>query len=138
MHLNLDWRREASALWPGVSYELRPLRVWAFHELLAFWESRGAAPQGQEPGGQGAGGGVSHGAARPFSAAQALGLTAVAKRVLPEHVRALEGITVSQGGQCAPASLEALCEEAALLPLAGEIIARLVEITELSPAAEKN
>jgi hypothetical protein len=37
-----------------------------------------------------------------------------------------------------PAAVEALCEEAALMPLAGEIVSRLVGLTEVPPAAEKN
>jgi hypothetical protein len=43
-----------------------------------------------------------------------------------------------QGGERAPASLDALCDEAALIPLAGEIVSRLVARSEIPPAAEKN
>jgi hypothetical protein len=127
MELNLDWRRETSALWPEVSYELRPLRVWAFHELLAYWQSSGVSAPDRPSDSTG----------RP-NAAQGLGLMTVARRILPEHVRALEGVILVQGGERAPASLESLCEEAALMPLAGEIISRLVARSELPPAAEKN
>jgi hypothetical protein len=63
---------------------------------------------------------------------------AVARRILPEHVRALEGVLLVQGGERAPASLDALCDEAALIPLAGEIVSRLVARSEIPPAAEKN
>jgi hypothetical protein len=123
MELNLDWRRETSALWPEVSYELRPLRVWAFHELLAYWQSCGVDGQA---------------GASTLTAAQGLGLMAVARRILPEHVRALDGVVLVQGGERVAASLEALCDEAPLMPLAGEIVSRLVTRSELPPAAEKN
>ncbi len=124
MELNLDWRRETSALWPEVSYELRPLRVWAFHELLAYWQECGV--DGRD------------GAPVRLTPAQGLGLMAVARRILPEHVRALEGVLLVQGGERAPASLDALCDEAALIPLAGEIVSRLVARSEIPLAAEKN
>jgi hypothetical protein len=124
MELNLDWRRHASALWPEVSYELRPLRVWAYHELLAFWQECGA-------------GGAGSGAVK-LTPAQGAGLMAVAKRILPEHVRELQGVVLVRDGARQPAAVEALCEEAALMPLAGEIVSRLVGLTEVPPAAEKN
>jgi hypothetical protein len=124
MELNLDWRRETSALWPEVSYELRPLRVWAFHELLAYWQECGV--DGRD------------GAPVRLTPAQGLGLMAVARRILPEQVRALEGVLLVQGGERAPASLDALCDEAALIPLAGEIVSRLVARSEIPLAAEKN
>ncbi len=123
MELNLDWRREISALWPEVSYELRPLRVWAFHELLAYWQSCGAGGAVDPP---------------PLTPAQGLGLMAVARRILPEHVRALEGVVLVRSGERVPADLGALCDEAPLMPLAGEIVSRLVARSELPPAAEKN
>ncbi len=123
MELNLDWRRETSTVWPEVSYELRPLRVWAFHELLAYWQSCGVdAPAGS---------------AVRLTPAQGLGLMSVARRIFPEHVRGLEGVVLVQGGERTPAPLEALCEEAALLPLAGELVSRLVALSEIPPAAEK-
>jgi hypothetical protein len=124
MELNLEWRRHASAVWPEVSYELRPLRVWAFHELLAYWQECGVDTRAPGPVG--------------LTPAQGLGLMTVARRIFPEHVRGLEGVVLVQGGERAPASLDALCEEAALLPLAGEMISRLVALSEIGPGAEKN
>jgi len=123
MELNLDWRRETSSVWPDVSYELRPLRVWAYHELLAFWQECGMN-DGKN-------------SAR-LSPAQGAALMTVAKRILPEHVRGLQGVVLVREGARQPAAVEELCEEAALMPIAGEIVARLVARTEIAPAAEKN
>jgi len=132
MELNLDWRRCRSALWPDVSYEIRPLRVWAFQELATFWEAQGAgraAAAAVEGGGSGG--------AAPGLAATAR-LMEVARRIFPEHVRALAGLHVrGEGGTAAPAVSD-LCEETALLPLAAEIVAGLVAISALDGAAEKN
>ena len=136
MELNLDWRRRQSALWPEVSYELRPLRVWAFQELLAFWEAKGAAavvagaPEGAEPP-----------PARPAptaSLAATTRLMEVARRILPEHVRGLAGLQVRTEAGAAGVTVAELCEETALLPLAAEIVAGLVEISALGEGAEKN
>lgn len=98
--------------------------MWAFHELLAYWQSCGVDAR--------------DGAVVRLTPAQGLGLMAVARRIFPEHVRALEGVVLVQGGERVPAPLEALCEEAALIPLAGEMISRLVARSEIPPAAEKN
>jgi hypothetical protein len=127
MELNLDWRRRASALWPEVSYELRPLRVWAFQELLVFWEAQGVAGSNVAPGGT---------APALVSSAR---LMEVARRIFPDHVRGLAGLHArGEDGAPAPVAVPALCEEAALLPLAAEIVAALVEISTLDAAAEKN
>ena len=125
MELNLDWRRRTSALWPDVSYEMRPLRVWAFQELLACREAQGgdeAAPP--RPGGP--------------SLAASTRLMEVARRIFPEHVRGLSGLQVRSEAGTAPAAVAELCEEAALLPLAAEMLAGLVEISTLDAGAEKN
>jgi len=119
MQIDLDWRRERSALWPEVSYEIRPLRVWAFQELMAYWERQAA------PGTEGTG------------AADGLALLAVARRIFPDHVRDVQGLTLTREGETAPATPEALCEEAPLAPLAGEIVARLVAASEIGDDAEK-
>jgi hypothetical protein len=125
MELNLDWRREQSARLSGVSYELRPLKVWAYQELMAFWESLPReAGEGQ-------------GAARA-PAAESLKLMEVARRIFPEHVRALCGITVRRDGAAQQATLEDLCAESALIELAGEVLGRLVAISELGTDAAKN
>jgi hypothetical protein len=173
MELNLDWQRRQSALWPEVSYELRPLRVWAFQELLAFWE---AAPGGASgatrphppnaPAPHAGQGGVSaadadglnpsllsgegsSGASRAGeesratvpgarSLAATAGLMAVARRILPEHVRDLRGLTARTEAGSGPVAVADLCEEALLLPLAAELVARLIERSTLDGADAKN
>ena len=125
MHVNLEWRQERSQLGREISYELRPLRVWAFQELMAFWEEHARTA---EEGGQ----------ARRLSAADGMKLMTVARRIFPDHVRNLQGVTLADGGASTPAPIEALCEEAPLLPLAGEIVARLVAISEVGAGEEKN
>jgi hypothetical protein len=141
MELNLDWQRRTSALWPEVSYELRPLRVWAFQELLACWEAQAndvppaaqPAPDGA-PGARGA-----QPAPRPgASLAATARLMEAARRIFPEHVRGLSGLRLRGEAGSAPAAPADLCEEAALLPLAAEIVAGLVEISALGEGAEKN
>lgn len=129
MELNLDWRRCTATVWPEVSYEVRPLRVWAFQELMACWEAEAEDDAAEHASGDAAG------ALQPDRSAR---LMAVARRVLPEHVRDVRGLTLRREGRSEPASAEALCEEAALLPLAGEVLARLIEISEVDGAAEKN
>ena len=125
MELNLDWRREASARLVEVSYEIRPLKVWAYQELMAFWEER--------PRQTGEGRAVTQ-----ISAAEGLKLMDVARRIFPEHVRALEGITLRREGAVHPVALEDLCGESPLIELAGEILARLVAISDLAPGDAKN
>jgi hypothetical protein len=136
MELNLDWRRRQSALWPEVSYELRPLRVWAFQELLAFWE--GEALRGRPHRAEGES--VGDGDAPRATLAATARLMDVARRILPDHVRGLSGLRVRAGSaaEAAVPTLEALCEEAALLPLAAELVAALVALSTLDAGAEKN
>lgn len=124
MELNLDWRRETSAVWPEVGYELRPLKVWAFQELLDYWEqhNRKGAEADSPPS---------------VSAVDGVKLMDVARRIFPDHVRALEGLQILREGQTGAATVEVLCEETQLLPLAGEIISRLVAISEIGIADEK-
>jgi len=137
MELNLDWRRRQSALWPEVSYEIRPLRVWAFQELVTFWEGE-AAGRAAAPG-PGTGDAAQADAARPpVSMLATARLMEVARRILPEHVRGLAGLQVRAEAGCAVVAVSDLCEETALLPLAAEIVAGLVSISALEPAAEKN
>jgi hypothetical protein len=62
----------------------------------------------------------------------------VARRIFPEHVRGLSGLQVRSEAGTAPAAVAELCEEAALLPLAAEMLAGLVEISTLDAGAEKN
>ena len=125
MELNLDWRLESSGRLAGVSYEIRPLKVWAYQELMAFWEARPRETRdGQE-------------VAR-VSAAESLKLMEVARRIFPDHVRNLSGIALRRDGASAPAAPQDLCEEAPLLELAGEVLGRLVAISELTPGDEKN
>jgi hypothetical protein len=135
MELNLDWRRRQSALWPEVSYEIRPLRVWAFQELATFWEAQGAgraAAAAADPGGAGGAG------SSPPSLSATARLMEVARRIFPEHVRGLSGLQVRGEGGSAALAVSDLCEETALLPLAAEIVAGLVAISALDGAAEKN
>lgn len=125
MEFDQDWHPQTSALWPEVSYELRPLRVWAFLELMEFWENKpNRDTQGQ--------------AAVRLSAADSLRLMAVARRIFPDHVRNLRGVTLRSGGAVQPAQPDDLCDEAALMPLAGEIVSRLVTLSDLSAETEKN
>jgi hypothetical protein len=125
MELNLDWRREQSARLGAVSYEIRPLKVWAFQELMAFWES-----QPRE---------TADGQSRVrISPAQSLHLVDLARRIFPDHVRNLSGIALRRDGASAPAAPLDLCDEAPLLELAGEVLGRLVAISELNPGDEKN
>jgi len=65
-------------------------------------------------------------------------LMEVARRIFPEHVRALAGLHVRGEGGTAALAVSDLCEETALLPLAAEIVAGLVAISALDGAAEKN
>ena len=62
----------------------------------------------------------------------------VAKRIFPDHVRGLAGLTIVQDGEGREATPEGLCEETALLPLAGEIISRLIAVSEIAESDEKN
>lgn len=125
MELDLDWRREQSARLPDVTYEVRPLKVWAYQELMAFWESRPREP------------GEAQGTAR-VSPAESLKLIEVARRIFPEHVRQLSGITVRRDGAAQAATLDDLCAESPLIELAGEVLGKLVSISELGTADAKN
>ena len=125
MEFNLDWRRESSELGDEVTYEIRPLKVWAFQELMAFWESRpGGGEEGDSP--------------RRVSPAESLRLMEVAARIFPDHVRDLQGVTVLAEGNPHPATMEDLCGESPLLELAGEVLGKLVNISGLSERDEKN
>lgn len=125
MELNLEWRTWRSDTWPEVACELRPLKVWAFQEVLEAWEGQ---RQPSEPEGE-----------NPLPApVKGTPLMAVARRILPEHARNLQGVTVRLDGQSRPATLEQLCEETALMPVAGEILSRLVAISEITEAEQKN
>ncbi len=136
MEFDLDWHRLTSTIWPDVSYELRPLRVWAFLELMDFGQPPTGGPAGSAEGAP-ALSGLSEPAGR-LSAAASLRLMDVARRILPDHVRHLQGVMLRQAGAVQPAQPADLCDEAPLLPLVGEIIARLVTLSDVSPAAEKN
>lgn len=138
MELNLDWQRRTSALWPQVGYEIRPLRVWAFQELIAFWEAEAQRRAVHEDRADDAGATAGAAPPRAPSLAASTRLMAVAQRILPDHVRGLEGLQLRCEGATAPATVAQLCEEAALLPLAAEIVAALVEISALGADAEKN
>jgi hypothetical protein len=133
MEFNLDWQPHTSALWPEVTYELRPLKVWAFQALLDCWDGA----QGWGGAGGAGGAGPVERAPRPAAAGSAR-LMEAAERVFPEHVRNLAGLTVRAEGRVEPAGLEHLSRETLLLPLAGEIIARLLSLSEVGEAAEKN
>ncbi|MDH4247403.1 MAG: hypothetical protein OEW39_06275, partial [Deltaproteobacteria bacterium] len=111
MEINVDWRREPSRVWPEVSYELRPLRVWAFQALLDRWEGlRDAAAPAPEDGGA-----LSAAGETPWGRGGEHSLLALAARIFPDHVRRLEGLTLNRDGQTLPASPEMLGEEALLL-----------------------
>ncbi len=125
MELDLDWRRENSAVWPEVSFEIRPLKVWAFQELLAHWECQSEEQPG-EPG------------AMRVSASQGVKLMEVARRIFPDHVRGLDGMTAVRDGRDCEVTVDMLCEETQMLPLAGEIVSRLVAISEIGSSGEKN
>lgn len=124
MDFNLDWQGRTSRHWPEISYEIRPLRVWAFLELMAFWEARGEQAQPADT-------------AR-LSAADSLRLMQVAERILPEHVRHLRGVRAQRDGQAQALEPQDLCTEGLFLPLVGEMIAELVALSEVDAAAEKN
>ncbi len=124
MDFNLDWQSRSSRHWPEVSYEIRPLRVWAFLELMSFWEARGETPQAT-------------GTAR-LSAADSLRLMQVAETILPEHVRHLRGARVQREGQTQDLQPQELCTEGLFLPLVGEMVADLVALSEMDAGAEKN
>ena len=51
MELNLEWRAWRSDTWPEVACELRPLKVWAFQEVLEAWggQRHPAAAEGEQP-----------------------------------------------------------------------------------------
>lgn len=125
MELNLEWRAWQSDTWPEVACELRPLKVWAFQEVLEAWEGQRqpSATEGEKP------------LPAPIKGTP---LMTVARRILPEHARNLQGVTVRLDGQSRPATLEQLCEETALMPVAGEILSRLVAISEITEAEQKN
>ncbi len=125
MELNLDWRSITSAIWPEVCYEIRPLKVWAFQELLTFWESHGREREGEKP-------------VIRIAPVDGVKLMAVAKTIFPEHVRGLRGLNLTQEGETREATLDALCEETALMHLAGEIITQLMAISEVNKGDEKN
>ncbi len=107
-------------------YELRPLRVWAFEALMACWERPAGEAAGRDD---------------PAAAAPARGarLMEAAGRVFPDHVRNVEGLSVRAEGQSLPATLEQICGETAFLPLlAGEMLSRLLSISDLTEEEEKN
>ena len=128
MDINVDWRRETSRVWPEVSYELRPLRVWAFQALMDRHEGLREAAESQDAQSQDA---------ESRAGAGNGSLLALAARIFPQHVRAVEGLTVRREGQSQAVTAEALGEEALLLPLAGEILARLIALSEVGAAGEK-
>ena len=72
------------------------------------------------------------------SPVESLKLMEVARRIFPDHVRGLEGIDLVRDGERHPASLDDLCEEAPLIELAGEILGRLVSISDFQGESEKN
>lgn len=125
MEFDLDWRRETSATWPDVSYEIRPLKVWAFHQLLDFW---GQSERSDSDA-------LTTGKINPSDGVR---LIEIAARIFPDHVRALEGIRVKRDDQVGAPSIEMLCEETQFLPLAGEIVSRLVAVSEIGSQDEKN
>ncbi len=125
MELNLDWREQRSALGGEIGYEIRPLKVWAFQELMAFWEGRRQESQDGKSVVQ-------------VSPAESLKLMEIARRIFPSHVRNLSGVDVKAEGDLRPATLEDLCEESLLIELAGEILGRLVAISDLKADDEKN
>jgi len=124
MECLLDWQSRQSSLWPDVSYEIRPLKVWAFLDLMTCWGE--GAPERPE-------GGTSPGQ----QALKSQALLDVAKRVIPEHVRNLKGLYVQRDGQVRDGTVEEVCEEALLMPLAVEMISGLIEISEVGKEDEK-
>ena len=127
MELNLDWSTEDSTLLTGVRYSMRPLKVWAFQELMGCWEQAASTPHAE-------------GGPPPLRLGSAAGaaLMPLLRRIFTEHVRGLEGLSLRAGGNTRAATVEDLCEEAALLPLAGELLTRLLARSDLSPGDEKN
>lgn len=111
MDINLEWREQKSELWEGVTYEIRPLRVWAFQEIMTFWENNGGKA-GASP-------------------AKSLNLMPVAQRIFKDHVRELKGVRVNIEGESTAATPDDLCRETPLVGLAGEIIVYLVTISEV-------
>ena len=124
MELDLDWRTVQSEVWPEVSYELRPLRVWAFRDLMAFWEKQGAQTENEN-------------AIIRMSPVESFRLMELAERILPDHVRALKGVSVKTAGERATPEIAQLCQESALIPLAGEMVAKLVSISQVEGEPEK-
>jgi len=125
MELNLDWQARASEVWPDVCYEIRPLRVWAFQELMAFWEAQTPlSGDGEDK--------------TRISPVQSAELMALARKIFPEHLREITGLFLRREQGTEAATAMDICEETPLLPLAGEIMARLIAISEIRGTEEKN
>jgi len=65
---------------------------------------------------------------------KAFELQELAGRILPDHLRNIEGITVNKQ----PVSIEDLSEEPVFLPLTLEIITKIAEISNIDREQEKN
>ena len=117
MKLDLDWKMVRSELWPEIQYEIRPLRVWAFQELVSCWETRENR--------------------KDLSPTIGAELMATLKKIFPEHLRNISGLTLVQDGKSREATPESICEETALMPLAGEIFSRLIALSEVGQSTGK-
>ena len=126
MKLDLEWRRIGSDLHPGVSYEVRPLMVWAYLDLLAAWEVGSPARPGEVT------------EESPPSPALSSQIWRVLERVFPEHLRALEGLVFSSPEGETPPSPADIAREAVMIPLAGEILGHLMRISQVGEAEAKN
>lgn len=125
MEINLEWQQFTSSLYPEVSYEIRPLKAWAFQELLSHWEIHGPAESsGLNPGG--------------LKPSESMKILQAVQPIFSEHVRGLQGVKISDGGKDREAEVENLCEETPLLRLAGEVLGHLISISSLSSVEEKN
>ena len=122
MNLDLDWRVHISLAVPDVVCKIRPLKLWAFQELMAFWQTLPETKDGKPK----------------FSTDASIELVKVAKRVFPEHVKDLQNITLRVDGEQRMATIDDLCDETAFMSLTVEVIGALVSISEMGAEDEKN
>lgn len=110
MYLNLSWREFSPA--DGVIVEIRPLKIWAFQELAQV-----AGQKAMEDGKVKMEGGA------------VWELLAAARKVFPEHVRNVKGLTI-EDGESRPATVEDLSDETALaMSIGASIVAELLSIS---------
>lgn len=122
MNLDLDWRVHVSESMQDVTCKIRPLKLWAFQAVMAFWQGLPTNEEGQPR----------------LNTAASIGLIQVAEKVFPEHVKELQNITVQVEGKQRMATIDDLCKETAFMGLSVEIIGALITISEVGAEEEKN